>query len=216
MTDSNSTRVSARIRQAERHLSRADPVLARLIRAHGPCTLGRRPADPFHTLATSIISQQLSTRAASTIQERVAARVGAHPRLAPAHFLGVSHETLRACGLSNAKARWLRDIAGRVHRGEFSFGALITLDDAAALETLDALPGVGRWTAEMFLIFALGRPDLFAMDDIGLRRSVNTLYGRGRRLSDRRTLDIAQRWAPYRSVASWYLWRFVEGENPAW
>ena len=100
--------------------------------------------------------------------------------------------------------------------GEFSFRRLARLDDEAAIEALDALPGIGRWSAEMYLIFALNRLDIFAMDDVGLRRGVNRLYGNGRKLSDRRTLAITKAWAPYRSVASWYLWRLGNEEPANW
>lgn len=210
------TPLSEQIALAEKHLIKADPVMARLIRHYGPCTLGRRRSDPFHTLMTSIISQQLSTKAADTIQRRVEARVRANPHLKPAHFLDVPHADLRACGLSNAKARWIVEIARRVRAGEFSFRKLATLDDEAAIEMLDALPGIGRWSAEMYLMFALCRLDLFAMDDVGLRRSVNRLYGNGRRLSDHRTLAVTAAWAPYRSVASWYLWRLGDEEPANW
>lgn len=198
------------------HLSRADPVLAPLIARHGPCALGGRRRDPFHILCTSIVSQQLSTKAADTIQRRVEELVGANPHLKPAHFLEVPHAKLRACGLSNAKAKWIVEIARRTHSGEFSFRKLVKLDDEAAIAALDALPGIGRWSAEMYLMFALNRLDLFAMDDVGLRRSVNRLYGNGRRLTDRRTLAIAAAWAPYRTVACWYLWRLTEADAAAW
>ena len=124
--------------------------------------------------------------------------------------------SLRACRLSNAKAKWIVEIARRTHSGEFSFRKLVRLDDEAAIEMLDALPGIGRWSAEMYLMFALARLDIFAMDDLGLRRSVNRLYARGRKLSDRRTLVITKVWAPYRSVASWYLWRLGDEEPGNW
>ncbi|HUS24434.1 MAG TPA: DNA-3-methyladenine glycosylase 2 family protein [Candidatus Binatia bacterium] len=195
---------------AESHLARVDPVLGAVIRKVGPCRLGATAADPFHVLCTSVISQQLSTKAADTIQRRVQDLLEAEPYLAPAHFHGVRHARLRGCGLSNAKATWLREIARRVRTGEFSFGVLQSLDDEAAIEMLDALPGIGRWSAEMYLIFALGRLDIFAMDDVGLRRGVDRLYGKGRALSDRRTLAITRPWAPYRSIASWYLWRLSD------
>ena len=208
--------MDAQLRTAERHLSRTDPVLRRLIKRHGPCTLGMKTRNPFHILCTSIISQQLSTKAADTIQGRVQISIGANPHLKPAQFLKATHEQLRACGLSNAKARWLRDIAGRVETGEFSFRKLVKLDDEAAIEMLDALPGIGRWSAEMYIMFALGRLDVFAMDDVGLRRGVNKLYNEGRKLSDRKTLALTRKWAPYRSVASWYLWRAADPANAAW
>ncbi|MGH8462369.1 MAG: DNA-3-methyladenine glycosylase family protein [Stenotrophobium sp.] len=196
---------------AEKHLCRADKKLARLIRQHGPCTLGAKKRDPFHVLCSSIVSQQLSTKAADTIQARVMAHVGARPHLKPQHFLDTPHEALRACGLSNAKAKWLRTLAERVDSGEFSFRKLQRMDDDSAIEALDALPGIGRWTAEMYLIFALDRLDIFALDDVGLRRGVDKLYNGGERLGDDATLAVTAGWAPYRSVASWYLWRLADG-----
>jgi DNA-3-methyladenine glycosylase II len=216
MTDANSTALAATLREAESHLSRVDPMLARLIARHGPCTLGARRRNPFHTLCTSIISQQLSSKAADTIQGRVQVLLKANPHFRPAHFIKAKHVELRACGLSNAKARWMVEIARRTDAGEFSFRKLVRLDDEAAIEMLDALPGIGRWSAEMYLIFALDRLDIFAMDDVGLRRGVNRLYGNGRKLSDRRTLAITKAWAPYRSVASWYLWRLGNEEPANW
>lgn len=210
MTRTDSNPLAETLRAAERYLSQADPVLAPLILRHRPCSLGTRARDPFHILCTSIVSQQLSTKAADTIQKRVELRVKAKPHLKPVHFLDVPHADLRACGLSNAKAKWMVEIARRTHTGEFSFRKLVKLDDEAAIEMLDALPGIGRWSAEMYLMFALGRLDIFAMDDVGLRRGVNRLYAKGRKLSDKRTLAITKAWAPYRSVASWYLWRLSD------
>jgi DNA-3-methyladenine glycosylase II len=204
------------LRTAETFLSAADPMMAKLIARHGPCTLGRRRRDPFHTLCTSIISQQLSSKAADTIQARVHVLLKARPHLKPAHFATARHAELRGCGLSNAKARWMVEIARRTREGEFSFRKLVKLDDEAAIEMLDALPGIGRWSAEMYLIFALDRLDIFAMDDVGLRRGVNRLYGNGRKLGERRTLAITRAWAPYRSVASWYLWRLGNEEPANW
>jgi DNA-3-methyladenine glycosylase II len=216
MTGDNSSALAATLREAESHLSRVDPVLAPLIARHGPCRLGAKARDPFHILCTSIISQQLSTKAADTIQQRVHVLLKARPHLKPAHFAAATHAELRACGLSNAKAKWMVEIARRTREKEFSFRKLVKLDDEAAIEMLDALPGIGRWSAEMYLIFALDRLDIFAMDDVGLRNSVNRLYGRGRKLSDKRTLAIAKTWAPYRSVASWYLWRLGNEEPENW
>ena len=204
------------IAAAEKFLATADPILAPLIARHGPCNFGKKQRDPFHILCTSIISQQLSTKAADTIQRRVHQLVGANPHLKPEHFLDAKHADLRACGLSNAKAKWMVEIARRTHTGEFSFRKLAKLDDEAAIEMLDALPGIGRWSAEMYIMFALGRLDVFAMDDVGLRRGVNRLYAKGRKLSDRRTLAITRNWAPYRSVASWYLWRLGDEEPGNW
>lgn len=190
--------------------------MARMIAHHRPCTLGSKKLDPFHVLCASIIGQQLSTKAADTIQARVATLVGANGRFYPAHFVSAQPEQLRACGLSNAKAKWLQTASARIESGEFSFRALARMDDAAAMAALDDLPGIGPWTAEMMLIFALGRVDIFSLGDAGLRRAINRVYNGGRKLSDTRTLKIAKTWAPYRSVASWYLWRVADGDVTSW
>lgn len=205
---------SVLITKALTHLNSSDAVMARLIATHAPCTLGSKRREPFAVLAASIIGQQLSSKAADTIQKRVETRIGGP--LKPDALLGQTQEDLRGCGLSNAKAKWLLALAQASENGTLNFSALRKMDDEAAIEVLDALPGIGRWTAEMFLIFALDRMDLFAMDDVGLRNAVNRLYGKGRKLSDARTLKIVKAWAPYRSIASWYLWRSIEGENPNW
>lgn len=207
---------SETLRNAEQHLRRSDSRLAVLIDRYGPCTFGRRRRDPFHVLCTSIIGQQLSVKAADTIQARVATAVLAGARFMPAHFIDAEFDLLRSAGLSGAKSRWLVALAQAVHRGDLDFRKLRRMDDATAIATLDALPGIGRWTAEMFLIFALDRLDLFSMGDIGLRRSLDALYADGARLDDEATQAITGRWAPYRSVASWYLWRRIDGDNDTW
>ena len=201
---------------AERHLSRRCPLMRTLIRNHGPSTLGESKRDPFHVLASSIIGQQLSVKAADTIQARVHVLVGARKRLLPAQLLSVTPEALRACGLSTAKVRWLQTLAQKVECGELNFRKLAKMDDANALQTLDDLPGVGLWTAEMFMIFAMDRIDIYSMGDVGLRNGVNKLFNKGLKLDERATLEIVERWAPYRSVASWYLWRLVDGDIQTW
>lgn len=201
---------------AEKHLSRRCAVMRQLIRRHGPSTLGARKRDPFHVLASSIIGQQLSTKAADTIQARVHALCGVRTRLTPAHLLSVPAEALRGAGLSNAKVKWLHALAERVESGALNFRTLARLDDTTALEQLDELPGVGQWTAEMFLIFALDRLDIFSLGDVGLRNGVNRLFNGGEKLDEAATLDIVARWAPYRSVASWYLWRLTDGDIQTW
>lgn len=200
------------IAAAEKHLTRRCPVMRRLIRTHGPCQLGVQRRDPFHVLVTSIISQQLSTKAAETIQKRVHALVGAKSRVRPEQLLAARPDDLRACGLSNAKVKWLLELARRVDAGELNFRRLARMDDASALVELDALPGVGLWTAEMFLIFAMGRLDVFSLGDVGLRNGVNRLYNNGAKLDERATIEVVARWMPYRSVASWYLWRVTDGD----
>lgn len=198
------------IAAAQRQLARQDPRMKEMVRRYGPCTLGRKRRDPFQVLASSIISQQLSSKAAETIQKRVLAALGARRKLTPQHFESASIAQLRACGLSNAKASWLLSLAEAVRSGRLDLKHFHRLDDAAALEKLDALPGIGVWTAEMMLIFAFDRLDIFSMGDAGLRRAVNLIYNKGRKLSDAKTLKLAQAWAPYRSVACWFLWRTVD------
>ena len=193
---------------AERFLSRRDPVLRKLIREVGPCGLRPRRKPAFQVLATAIVSQQLSVKAADTIQRRVETHLGGP--LTPAGLAAADPLALRACGLSQAKARWLIALGTEAIEGRLNFRRIGRLDDAAAIAELDALPGIGRWTAEMFLMFALGRPDIFSLGDVGLRNGLNRLYNGGVPLSDANTLAITDTWAPWRSVASWYLWRAAD------
>lgn len=200
--------------QADRDLIAADPVMAALVRRFGPSGLRRRKRPAFEVLAASIISQQLSNKAAGTIQRRVETLLGG--ALDAQALAAAEHEALRACGLSNAKARWLKTLGEQAASGTLNFRRLAHLDDEAAIGELDALPGVGRWTAEMFLIFALGRLDIFSMGDVGLRNAVNALYNDGGKLNEVDTAAITDRWAPWRSVASWYLWRLTDAEDSVW
>ncbi|MEI6861838.1 MAG: DNA-3-methyladenine glycosylase 2 family protein [Verrucomicrobiota bacterium] len=198
------------LRRAEAHLASADSVMAQLIARHGPCRLGaRKAASPFETLVGSIISQQLSTKAAATIKGRVAALVGTP--FQPASFLATRAGELRAAGLSGAKARYIRELAEKVAAGAFSFETVAELDDEAAIAALTELSGIGRWTAEMFLLFHHRRADVLALGDGGLQRAAHLLYARGRK---RRNLlaRVGEPWRPYRSVASWYLWRSLHND----
>lgn len=211
------------LRAAEAHLAAVDPVMARLIAAHGPSTLGRKRRDPFHVLCTSIIGQQLSTKAADTIQGRVAKLLDAVDTAFTHHHFGrVEHEALRACGLSNAKAKWLLELAARAGDGRFDPVALAKLENTALAMALDALPGIGPWTAEMMLIFAFDRLDVFSLGDVGLRNSINALYskrgrdGKFKPLDEKKTLKIVAPWAPYRSVGCWYLWKQLDGPVDTW
>jgi DNA-3-methyladenine glycosylase II len=208
--------IHQQLRSAEAYLADADAVMGGLIERYGPCGLATRKRDPFHVLCASIISQQLSSRAADTIQARVMTATGASRQLQPRPLLEIEPEALRAAGLSWSKVKWIRHLAEATDSGTLDFAALKRMDDESAIRTLDALPGIGRWTAEMFLMFAMHRLDLFAMDDVGLRRGVNQLYGKGRVLTDRRTLQITRQWAPYRTVASWYLWRVADPDTQTW
>ena len=211
------------LRAAEAHLSAADPVMAKLIAHFGPSTLGRKARDPFHVICGSIISQQLSTKAADTIQRRVAALlVAPEDAFTPQHFAPASVESLRSCGLSNAKGKWLLELAARSIDGRFHGPTLAQMENEALVAELDAIPGIGLWTAEMMLIFAFDRLDVFSMGDVGLRRSINQLYapkgrdGKPKKLDEKKTLKIVKPWAPYRSVACWYLWRGIDGDISTW
>lgn len=195
------------IRKAERHLAAVDPIMKRLIRKHGPCPLAAREFEPFHMLANSIISQQLSTKAAAAIKQRLGVLIP--PPFAPNGFLQISTEQLRAAGLSQAKSRYILALASRVCDGRFLFDEMISKDDEAVIRTLAECPGIGRWTAEMFLIFGLKRLDVLAVGDAGLQRAASLLYGKKRK-SKTLLPKVAEAWRPYRSVASWYLWRSLE------
>lgn len=195
------------VRRAERHLAKADPIMKQLIARHGHCPLAEREFQPFHMLANSIISQQLSTRAAATIKQRVGELVGV-PFQIP-KILSASPERLRVAGLSQAKARYIRELAARVDDGRLTFDELLTLEDEAVIEKLVEAPGIGRWTAEMFLLFGLKRMDVLALGDAGLQRAARNLYGKNRK-SVTLLPRVAEAWRPYRSIASWYLWRSLE------
>lgn len=199
--------IARAIRVAERHLARNDPIMKRLIAAHGPCPLAEREFDPFHMLANSIISQQLSFRAAATIKQRVGVLIGVP--FQATKVVVVADEQLRGAGLSEAKARYIRELAMQVADRRLDFAEIHLLDDEAVIEKLIQVPGVGRWTAEMFLLFGLRRPDVLALGDAGLRRAARLLYGNGRK-SKTLLLRLGSKWQPYRSVASWYLWRSLE------
>ena len=205
--ENNRAEIAHAIRSAERCLARSDPIMKRLIAAHGPCPLAERDFAPFHMLANSIISQQLSYRAASTIKQRVGALVGVPFQCAK--VLAVADEQLRGAGLSRAKARYIRELAMQVADGRLEFDEIHMLDDEAVIEKLIQIPGIGRWTAQMFLLFGLKRPDVLALGDAGLQRAARLLYGKGRK-SKTLLSRLGSKWQPYRSVASWYLWRSLE------
>jgi len=188
------------IAQAETHLSGVCPIMGELIVKHGPCTLGGREFNPFATLVTSIIGQQLSMKVADTLERRVLALVGG--QLFPQNIAALPPEKLREAGLSNAKVRYVQELAQRVSDGRLNLNALPQMTDEEVVCTLIELPGIGRWTAEMFLIFSLARPDVLSPGDAGLQRAVRQLFGEQATLQ-----QIGSRWRPFCSVACWYLWR---------
>lgn len=200
-------------------LRRADQVLAAQMHRLGPFDLPVRPTfSVFDMLAEAIVHQQLSTRAAATIFGRLRALgAGADGRPTPARILRASEDELRGVGLSRAKVLALRDLANRADRGALpGLDELAGMDDDSIVARLTEVRGIGRWSAEMFLIFRLGRPDVLPLADQGLRRGVGLLYGISPIPTPEQVADLGERWRPYRTAASWYLWRAVELErNPA-
>ncbi len=191
---------------ARRLLARRDPVMRDLMRRHGPCGLpNRQHADPFKALMQAIISQQLSTKAAATIGARVMALCGGDVPT-PASVERLSDEQLRAAGLSGQKTRYMRDLSRRVLDGSLALNHIESLDDEGVIEALTSVKGIGRWTAEMFLIFRLQRPDVLPVGDLGIVKAVQQNYGMRRVPSPKRLVKLGEQWRPYRSVACWYLW----------
>jgi DNA-3-methyladenine glycosylase II len=197
----------------EEHLARHDPHLARLITQFGPCPIRRETTrPPFDVLASSIVGQQLSSKAADTIRTRLANRLRVTRPFDPEHFFRRRIATLRACGLSSGKSAHVLNLARLIRRGSLRFKDFECMADEKVVETLDRLPGVGRWTAEMFLIFGLGRLDVLALDDAGLKRAARKLYGFRKPISPRSFERLGTSWRPYRSVASWYLWEYIDSD----
>jgi DNA-3-methyladenine glycosylase II len=197
-------------RAALRHLSKADPVLARVIRSVGPCRLEpRRSGTHFEALARAIVYQQLSGKAAGTIHGRF---LSLYPRrrLRPAAVLATDDASLRAVGLSRQKIGYVRDLAARVDANEVPLGRLDRLPDDEIIERLTCVKGIGRWTVQMFLMFRLGRPDVLPELDLGVQNAIHRAYGLPRRPTPKEVLAIGERWRPWASVASWYLWRSLE------
>jgi DNA-3-methyladenine glycosylase II len=197
------------LRKAQRHLARRDPVLKQLIAAVGPCTLWHNP-DRFASLVRSIISQQISTKAARSISARLEQALGA-AGLTPKGILTVSNEALRSAGLSTGKVRSVCDLAEKVHNGSVRLDILHELLDEEVIAHLVPVRGIGRWTAEMFLIFSLGRLDILPVGDLGLRVGVQRQYNLPEPPVKEKLAELAEPWRPYRSIATWYFWRSLGG-----
>jgi len=192
--------------EATRTLSACDPVLARLVQRHRAFTLGSR-GDAFQTLARAIVGQQISVKAAQSVWERFAACVGG---VRPEMVICAQLPALRAAGLSQRKAEYVQDLAQRFHDGRIDAATWTAMDDEGIIEQLTAVRGIGRWTAEMYLIFNLARPDVLPVADLGLQRALSLHYNRGKPLSERKLRVVTRPWAPWRSVATWYMWRSLE------
>jgi DNA-3-methyladenine glycosylase II len=197
--------------RARRHLMRRDPRLGALIKKVGRCRLpDSRKSSPFSSLVRAILSQQLSGKAADTIEGRVVVLVGGRDRLSPASLLAVDQAALRQAGVSWPKISYLRDLAERVQDGRLDLDSLEQQHDEAVVIAITEVKGLGRWSAEMFLMFRLNRPDVFPVADVGIVKGVQKLLGMKRRPKPRTMLRAAEAWRPYRSVAAWYLWRILE------
>jgi DNA-3-methyladenine glycosylase II len=191
-----------------RHLRKADPILGAAIRAAGPWRLapGR---NHFHALARAIVAQQISGHAARTIWSRVII-LSAPEKFTAAAVMRLTDDQLRQAGLSPQKLRYMRDLCSRIMDGRLHLPKMARMSDERIIAELTAVMGIGTWTAQMFLMFSLGRIDVFAPDDLGLRSAIRNLYGLSE-MPDRATChSIAERWQPYRTIASWYLWRSLE------
>ena len=197
------------INKAVRHLKARDKILSELIINKGPCQIKTSLDNPFHALANSIISQQISARAARAIKGRLFDLIGTD-RMEPDKILKLSPKNWRAIGLSRPKSKYIRGLALAVRKGDLDFPSIQNSEDEIVIEKLTAFSGIGRWTAEMFLIFGLGRPDVLSTNDAGLRKGFKILYDLQELPSAEEMISIGDPWRPYRSVASWYLWRVVD------
>lgn len=187
-------------------LAAADPVMAALIARYPDATLADR-GDPFQTLARAIVGQQISVKAADSIWARFAALAGT---VAPARVSVIDPDALAACGLSRRKVEYLVDLAGHFLDERIEPARWKTMDDEAVIAELVDVRGIGRWTAEMFLIFNLRRPDVWPVDDIGLQKAVALHYLGGERPTPKLLRQHGERHAPWRTVATWYLWRSLD------
>jgi DNA-3-methyladenine glycosylase II len=196
--------------EACRHLARRDRVMKKLIPRFGEARLQSR-GDAFTTLARSIVGQQISVKAAQSVWERFVMLVGEpSTRLLPSSVLDVDAPTMRGAGLSARKAEYLIDLARHFDAGSVHVRQWQQMDDEAIVDELVAIRGIGRWTAEMFLIFHLMRPNVLPIDDLGLIKGISVNYFSGEPVSRAEAREVGEAWAPFRSVATWYIWRSLD------
>jgi DNA-3-methyladenine glycosylase II len=196
--------------EACRHLSRRDRVMRKLIPQLGEGRLQSR-GDAFTTLARSIVGQQISVAAAQSVWGRFAALLGEpSTHLAPSAVLALDTAAMRGAGLSARKVEYLCDLAAHFEAGTVHVGQWQQMDDEAIIDELVAIRGIGRWTAEMFLIFHLMRPNVMPLDDLGLLKGISVNYFSGEPVSRAEAREVGDAWAPFRSVATWYIWRSLD------
>lgn len=192
---------------ARKHLTKTDPKLGHIIKRVGPCRLHAfAPRDPFEALCMSIASQQLSTKAADTIFRRFC-DLFPDRKPVPERVMTLADDEIRAVGFSRPKVTYIKDLASHVTDGRLDLKGLKKHPDDEVMRQLVAVKGIGRWTAEIFLMFRLGRPDIFPADDLGLMNAVQRTYGMRKRPDAKRLRKMCETWKPYRSVAAWYLWQ---------
>jgi DNA-3-methyladenine glycosylase II len=191
------------------HFRRHDPVMHGVVRSIGPYRLKPDGKDRFGMLVRSIISQQISMGAARAIRARLQQLVGSEA-IKPEMITRLTTQQLRSVGLSPQKTSYLQDIAIKVQSGEVPLGRLGRLPDEEVIAQLIKLKGIGRWTAQMFLIFALGREDVFPIDDFGVRAAIERMYAMKSPPDRAALMSIGQRWSPFASIGSWYCWRYLE------
>lgn len=197
-------------RRAVAHITQVDPAFGEVIWRVGACKwVGKSDHTHFGFVLRSIVYQQLSGAAAATIFGRVQALYGGRSPTEP-ELLATRTPTLRAAGLSGRKVEYAKELATRSHSGEIALHDLDGMSDDEVIETLVRVRGIGRWTAHMVMMFHLGRPDVFPELDLGIQKGVKKLLGLRRLPSPDRTAKVGERWAPYRTVAAWYLWRSLE------
>ena len=193
-------------KEATVHLARRDRTLKRLIRKFPGAEMANR-GNAFQTLARAIVGQQISVKAAQSIWGRFADCVG---KVTPEKVAAKEDTALRACGFSGQKTGYMLDLAGRFACGEIQPRRWARMDDEAVVEDLTQVKGIGRWTVEMFLIFHMKRPDVFPVGDLGLLRAMERQYNGGEPLTRDEMREIGKPWQPYRTAATWYLWRSLE------
>ena len=192
-----------------RHLGRRDRVMKKLIPRFGEARLQSR-GDAFTTLARSVVGQQISVKAAQSVWERFVTAAGGAAQFSPAAVQAMEVPVLRGAGLSGRKSEYLLDLARHFASGAVHVPQWQQMDDEAIIAELIAIRGIGRWTAEMFLIFHLMRPNVLPLDDVGLIRGISLNYFSGEPVSRAEAREVGEAWAPFRSVATWYIWRSLD------
>jgi DNA-3-methyladenine glycosylase II len=193
--------------RAKRALARRDPVMGAIMRSHRGVYMTVR-GEPFMTLARAICGQQISVKAAQSVWNRVC--ICLEQKITPQAVVAANRKSLRACGLSDRKTEYIADLAQHFVDGKIHARHWPRMSDEEIIAELTDVRGIGRWTAEMFLMFNLLRPDVFPLDDLGLQKGIRVAYHKGRKTSLKKMKKLGETWRPWRSVATWYLWRSLD------